>query len=245
VRGADIHKNLEITLEDAAFGSKKEVIVQKSEVCSACRGSGAKDGGLKTCPVCNGMGWREYTQRTPFGYSYVRTTCDRCHGERRIIEIPCPECRGSGKTVTPRKILVNVPPGVEDGTILRIGKEGEPGTNGGTPGDLYVSIRIKPHKIFKRSGSDIVCEIPISFVQAALGAKIEVPTLKGKTILRIPPGTQSGTSFRLKGMGMPSLGRGGKGDQYVKVQVKVPTNLTWEQKRLLKEFEKISGEETF
>lgn len=241
MRGADIHKSLEISLEDAASGSRKEVVVQRSEVCGACGGSGAGPGGLRTCPTCGGTGWREYTQRTALGVTYVRATCERCGGRKEVVETPCPQCGGKGKIGRSRKILVNIPPGVEDGTILKIGGEGEPGADGGPPGDLYASVRVRPHKIFSRSGADVMCEVPITFAQAALGGRIEVPTLKGKTVLEIPPGTQSGTSFRLKGMGIPKLG-GGRGDQYVKVWIKVPTSLTGEQRRLLKEFRRVFGD---
>lgn len=241
-RGADIHQEIEIELEEAAFGSRRELIIQRSETCKTCRGSGAKpDEGLKACPICNGSGWKEYTQRTAFGYTSIRTTCDRCHGNGQIIEIPCHDCRGNGRVVRPRKISVNIPQGVEDGSVLRISGEGESGDGG--RGDLLLSIRIKKHKIFERRGNDIFCEIPISFAQAALGAKIKVPTLRGKTSLTIPPGTQSGTVFRMKGMGIPKLGGDGCGNEYVKVTVKVPTNLSLEQKRFLKEFEKIFGAE--
>ena len=238
-RGADIHHELEIELEEAAFGSKREAAFQRSELCGTCHGSGGKLGkGLKTCPICNGSGWREYTQRMALGFASVRTTCDRCHGQGKVIEIPCPHCHGKGRITKSRRISVNIPRGVGDGFMLRIAGEGE-SRDGGPRGDLYVSIHVKKHKVFERSGNDIFCEVPISFVQAALGAEIGVPTLKGKAKLKIPPGTQGGASFRLRGMGIPELGGNGCGDQYVKAVIKVPTDLTSEQKRFLKEFEKL------
>ena len=238
-RGADIHREIEIELEEAAFGSRREIDFERSELCGKCHGSGIKPGeGLKTCPVCGGSGWREYTQRMAFGFTSVRTTCDRCHGQGRVIEIPCPDCNGKGRVTKHRKIFVSIPRGVEEGFMLRIAREGEAG-DGGLRGDLYLSIYVKKHKFFERSGKDIFCEVPISFAQAALGANIEAPTLKGKVKLKVPPGTQSGSSFRLKGMGIPQLGGDGRGDQFVKILVRVPKDLTWEQKRFLKEFEKI------
>lgn len=237
-RGADIRYDLEISLEEAASGSKKEVNISRVETCDACNGTGAKPGGLKTCPVCGGSGWKEYTQRMGFGFASVRSTCSRCGGRGQIIVSPCPACHGSGKTAKTRRILVDVPSGVDDGSMLRIAGEGEAGTNGGPRGDLYVAIHLKKHEVFERNEDDVTCEVPISFIQATLGDKVEVPTLSGKAKLKIPPGTQSGTSFRLKGKGIPHLNRWGSGDQYVRVRVNVPTKISKRQKHLLEEFEK-------
>jgi len=176
------------------------------------------------------------------GFFSISTTCPQCRGEGTIIKKPCPDCRGSGKVRKKKRVVVKVPAGVETGTRLRISGEGEEGLRGGLPGDLYVVIFVEEHEFFSRNGYDISCQIPISFTQAALGAEIEVPTLEGKTRISIPRGTQSGEIFKLKGQGIPFLRGEGRGDQYVQIIVKVPTNLTEQQEKLLREFARISGE---
>ncbi|AZR73174.1 molecular chaperone DnaJ [Anoxybacter fermentans] len=243
-RGADLQYNLEITFEEAAFGTKKDLHIPRTETCPKCNGTGAKPGtGLKTCPKCNGRGTIQFAQQTPLGRFVQTRTCDECGGSGQKIETPCPECYGRGQVRRERTITVNIPAGVDTGSKLRLSGEGEAGERGGPPGDLYVRIQVKPHKIFKRRGNDIICEIPISIVQAALGDEIEVPTLNGRAKFTIPAGTQPGTSFRLRGKGIPHLNGYGRGDQYVKVKVVVPTKLNNKQKELLKKFAEISGEE--
>ncbi len=243
VKGADLRYNLEISFEEAAFGVEKTIKVPRTEMCGKCKGSGASPGtSPKTCPKCNGAGQLQYTQSTPFGRFVQSRVCDMCHGDGKVIENPCPVCGGSGMVRKPRDINVKIPAGVDTGSRLRIAGEGEPGERGGPHGDLYVYIKVKPHKIFQREGNDIISEIKISFPQAALGDEVEVATLDGKVQLKIPEGTQSGTFFRLKGKGIPDVHGYGRGDQHVKVTVVVPTKLTDQQKKLLRDFAAAFGE---
>ncbi|HOV79697.1 MAG TPA: molecular chaperone DnaJ [Bacillota bacterium] len=242
-KGEDIRADLEITLKEAAFGLEREIKVPRVEACGTCGGTGAAPGSKPAaCPVCGGTGQVQFAQNTPFGRIVQSRTCDRCHGSGRVIEKPCPTCRSSGKVRKTRSIKVKVPPGVDSGSRLRLAGEGEAGTRGGPPGDLYVYIHVKPHRIFKREDDDVICEIPVSFVQAALGDEIEVPTLEGNTKLRIPEGIQSGTMLRLKGRGIPHINGYGRGDQHVVIKVITPTRLTDRQKDLLKEFARLGGE---
>ncbi|MBI5253648.1 MAG: molecular chaperone DnaJ [Euryarchaeota archaeon] len=235
-KGADLAYELEITLEEAASGVSKKIEFHRTGVCSTCNGTGAKPGtSPKACPSCNGSGQISQTRRTPFGHFTSITTCSRCRGEGKIIEVPCTVCGGRGAVQIPRSISVKIPPGVEEGSRLRIAGEGEAGERGAQPGDLYVIMHIKPHEIFIREGEDIFCEVPITFSQAALGDEIQVPTLDGRAKIKIPPGTQSGTIFRLKGKGMQSMRGYGRGDEHVRVTVKTPTNLTDEQRKLFKQ----------
>jgi|Deesub1362A_J573_1020465.scaffolds.fasta_scaffold00131_76 molecular chaperone DnaJ len=243
-KGADLRTDIEITLEEAYRGVETTVTYPRLEKCGECNGSGAEPGTSPiTCPNCGGSGQTSYTKRTPFGHFTSVSTCGRCGGKGTIIEKPCRECKGSGVVQRKRKVLVKIPPGVDEGSRLRIPGEGEVGENGGPPGDLYVVVHIKPHKFFIREGDDILCEIPITFSQAALGTTIEVPTLDGKAKLKIPSGTQSGTIFRLRGKGMPSLKGYGRGDQHVRVIVKTPTKLTRKQRELFEELAKIENDQ--
>lgn len=242
-KGADIRADLEITLKEAASGLEREIKVPRTEVCSTCGGSGAAAGTKpKTCQTCDGTGQVQYAQNTPFGRIVQSRTCDRCRGRGQVIEKPCPTCRGAGHVRKTRNVKVKVPPGVDDGTRLRRTGEGEAGVRGGPPGDLYVYIHVKPHRLFRREGDDIVCEIPVSFVQAALGDEINLPTLDGDATLKVPEGTQHGTVFRLKGKGIPHLQGHGVGDQLVRVKVITPTKLNDKQKELLREFSRLSSE---
>ncbi|MGI9950819.1 molecular chaperone DnaJ [Moorellaceae bacterium AZ2] len=241
-RGADVRLDLEISFEEAAFGAEKEVGVPRLERCPDCGGSGAAPGTHPvTCQACGGTGQVRITQRTPLGYYQTIRTCHQCQGTGTIIPNPCKTCRGRGQVQRTRKIKIKIPPGVDTGARLRLAGEGEVGERGGPPGDLYVYINVRPHKIFRREGFDIFCEVPISMVQAALGDEIEVPTLEGKARLSIPEGTQSGTAFRLKGKGIPRLNGAGRGDQHVVVRVVIPKNLTEQQKELLREFARLHG----
>jgi molecular chaperone DnaJ len=225
-RGADLQYTLQIEFKEAIFGKETELKIPRTESCDNCHGTGAKPGTRpETCSV-------------------YRRTCSACGGDGQIIRERCPVCHGTGKVKRTRNIHVKIPPGVDDGSQLRIAGEGEPGTRGGPPGDLYVVIRVKSHDFFVREGDDIYCEVPLTFTQAALGDEIEVPTLTERVKLRIPPGTQTGTYFRLKGKGVPRLRGVGQGDQHVKVTVVTPTNLSEEQRELLREFARLSGEET-
>lgn len=244
-KGADIRSELEITLKEAAFGLEREIKVPRTESCSTCGGSGAAAGSKpSTCPGCNGAGQIQFAQNTPFGRVVQSHTCDRCRGTGKIIEKPCPTCRGTGQTRRTRSISVKVPAGVDNGSRLRVNGEGEAGLRGGPRGDLYVYIHVKPHRVFKREGDDLICEMPISFVQAALGDELEVPTLEGDVKLKIPEGTQSGTVFRMRGKGVPNVSGFNRGDQHVVIRVVTPTKLNDKQKTMLKEFSRMGGEHT-
>ncbi|SET41683.1 molecular chaperone DnaJ [Natronincola peptidivorans] len=243
-KGADIKYELSITFEEAVFGTEKTIEFHKYENCHTCNGSGAKPGtSKKTCDQCKGTGEVRYVQRSPLGQIVNVKACSQCGGEGQIIEKPCSTCNGKGKERKRKKVKVKIPAGVDHGSIIPLRGEGEPGTKGGPYGDLYVVLRVQPHKIFERDGYDILCEIPITFVQAALGEELEVPTIEGKVKYKIPEGTQSGTIFRLKNKGIQNPKGYGKGDQYVKVVVEVPKNLTEGQKDILKQFASESGEE--
>jgi len=243
-RGADIRYDLEITLEEAAFGAEKEVEIFRMESCKNCNGTGAKPGTMpKTCPSCGGSGQVRRVQNLgPMQFTNV-TTCTNCGGRGTIIEEPCPKCHGRGQSKVGRKIKIKVPAGVDTGSQLRMSGEGEPGELGGPPGDLYVVIRVKPHKLFVRQGDDLISQALISFVQATLGDEIDVPTLEEKVKLKIPEGTQPGTRFRLRSKGIPHLRGYGRGDLIVQVEVVIPKKLNDKQKELLVKFAKISGED--
>lgn len=242
-RGSDIRTDMEIGLKDAAFGLEREMKVPRVETCGTCGGSRAAAGSKpQTCTTCGGTGQVQYSQNTPFGRVVQSRACDRCHGIGKIIDKPCPTCRGAGQVRKTRNIKVNVPAGVDNGSRLRLAGEGEAGLRGGPPGDLYVYIHVKPHRIFKREGDDLICEIPISFIQAALGDEFEVPTLDGKAKLKVPEGTQTGTVFRMKGKGIPHINGYGQGDQHVRVKVVTPIKINERQKELLKEFSSIDSE---
>ncbi|VBB06097.1 chaperone dnaj [Lucifera butyrica] len=243
-KGADLRYDMEIAFEQAAFGVETEIQIPRTEECGHCHGAGAAPGTHpETCPKCHGSGQIQVTQNTPFGRMVNVTTCDRCNGEGKIIHTPCKECNGRGKIRVKRTIKVKIPAGVDNGSRLRVAHEGEAGLRGGPPGDLYVYIFIKAHKLFTREGNDVICEVPISFVQAALGDEIEVPTLDGKVKFRVPEGTQSGSVFRLKEKGIPFLRSSGRrGDQHVKVKVVTPQKLNQRQRELLAEFAQSGGE---
>ncbi len=246
MKGRDLQKAMTITFEEAAFGVKKDIQVNKHVECSTCHGTGAAPGTSKQqCPKCGGSGQIHTTQRTPFGQFSNVSTCDRCGGTGEIIETPCPDCNGSGHIRKNVKINVNIPAGVDNDSIIPLRGQGEPGVNGGPAGDLYIVISVKPHKMFKRKGSDLQLEIPISFEQAALGAEIIVPTLEEKIKYKVPAGTQPGTKFRIKGKGVPNVRNGRKGDLYIKVNLEVPTKLNAEQKKAVEDMGKKLDEKCY
>lgn len=234
--GSDLHYTLEISFEEAVFGTEKEIRANRYEPCSSCRGSGIRPGsGSQTCPTCRGTGYVSVSQ----SFFSISRTCTQCQGKGTIIRDPCRQCRGTGRIRTTRKIKVKIPAGIDHGAHLRLGGQGEAGLRGGPPGDLYVSLRVKPHPIFERDGNNIICEVPISFAQAALGGKVSVPTLNGKVKLTIPPGTQTNKIFRLRGKGIPYLHSPNRGDQWVKVVVETPVHLSEQQKELLRKLDEL------
>lgn len=242
-RGADLRYDLEISFEEAAFGKEAELTVPRTEACEVCHGTGAAPGTEpETCPECKGSGQVQHVQNTPFGRMVNTRTCGRCGGTGKIVKTPCRECNGSGEKKVRRKIRVKIPAGVDEGSRIRVSGGGESGRRGGSSGDLYVYIFVRPHKLFRRDGTDVLCEVPISFVQAALGDTVEVPTLDGKVDMKVPAGVQSGTVLRLKGRGIPYLRGSGRGDQHVRMKVLTPQKLSARQKELLKEFGELSGE---
>jgi molecular chaperone DnaJ len=239
-RGDSLQTHLTLSFEEAVFGCQKEVEIQRIENCPSCRGIGSQSGtNPQTCPECRGRGQVRKVQQSIFGrFSHV-TTCPHCKGSGIIIPHPCSQCRGKGRIKVKRKLTVDIPAGVDDGYQVPLDGEGDAGLYGGAPGDLYIDLSVRPHKLFRRAGNDILCELPINFAQATLGDEIEVPSLDGKASLMIPPGTQSGRVFRLKGKGVPQLNARGKGDQLVKVVVVTPQYLDGKQRRLFEELAKI------
>src|SRR5262245_38731630 len=232
-RGDDLRYDMEITFEEAAHGCEKEISVNKLETCGHCSGSGAEAGArARTCPSCGGRG-QVISSRGIFS---IAQTCPQCQGAGRIIDRPCKDCRGSGRVERASKIKLRIPAGVDTESRLRSSGNGEAGFRGGPPGDLYVFIHVRPHEIFQRDGDDLLCEVPVSFVHAVLGAEIQVPTLDGTGSIKIPPGTQPGTTFRLKGKGVKNIQGYGHGDLHVRINVEVPTHLSPAQKAKLEEF---------
>ena len=240
-RGSDLRYNLEVTFSEAAFGTEAKVRIPRHKQCLNCHGSGAKPGTTaKTCTTCNGAGELRMTQ----GFFQISRTCGACQGSGKVVTEPCATCRGAGKVESESLLTVKVPPGVDTGTRLKLSSEGESGEKGGPPGDLYVVVHVQEHPIFIREDTEVICDVPISFTQAALGSTIEVPTLDGKVKMKIPLGTQSGKVFRLRGKGIPHLGNHQRGDQHVRVTVEVPEKLSRKQRDLLEQFAAISGEDT-
>jgi molecular chaperone DnaJ len=239
-RGDDLQYNLDIRFEAAAFGLETKIEVPYAKRCGACDGSGAKAGSEpKTCPTCRGAGQIRYQQ----GFFSVSKSCNQCKGEGRIVDNPCQECRGTGQVRDRKSLSVKIPPGVETGNRLKLSGEGGQGAKGGGNGDLYVLINVRDHPIFTRESNDVICEIPVSFAQAALGCEIEIPTLDGKVSMKVPEGTQSGRVFRLRGKGIPVLQGYGRGDQLAIIKVETPSNLSKRQRDMLEEFARISGED--
>jgi molecular chaperone DnaJ len=239
-RGSDLRYDLQISLEEAAFGVEKEIELLKHETCTRCGGSGAESGSRAvTCSTCQGRG-QVVTSR---GFFQVSQTCPRCHGTGQVIERPCRDCGGDGRVEKRSRIKLKIPAGIEDTARLRSSRNGEAGMRGGQPGDLYVVIHVREHEIFTREEDDLYCEVPISFATAALGGEVRVPTLEGHAVLKIPPGTQAGTQFRLRGHGVANIDTKARGDLRVRAIVEVPTRLNSEQRRKLEEFAASCGED--
>ncbi len=242
-RGQDILVGINLTFEEAAFGTQKTVSVKRVENCPDCKGTGAKDGtAFKVCSQCKGSGRVTMTQRTPFGQVSTQGVCPTCHGTGKIITDKCTSCGGVGRFEKVREVKVNIPAGIDSGQRVRYDNEGHAGSNGGEKGGLYVEVRVAPHKLFSRNGFDVLLEVPISIVDATLGTTIEVPTLYGNKEVKIPEGTQSGTVFTIKNYGIKKLKGTGKGDMFVKVVVEVPKSVSKEQKEFLKRFDQISDQ---
>ncbi len=233
-RGSDLQYNLELTLEEAVFGTDVKIRVPTTVTCDACDGSGAEPGtSPETCPTCKGVGQVRIQQ----GFFSVQQTCPRCQGTGKVIPHPCGSCGGSGRVQQQNTLDVKIPAGVDSGDRIRLSGQGEAGINGGPAGDLYVQVRVKPHKLFQRDGNHLLCEVPISFATAALGGELEVPCLKGRVVLKVPAETQSGKQFRMRGKGVTSVHGGGAGDLLCRVMVETPVNLTAKQRELLQEFD--------
>lgn len=238
-RGRDLKYNLEISFEKAAFGSQEEIVIPKRVRCEECYGSGAEPGGETVCTTCNGRGSVQYAK----GFFAISQTCATCRGSGKIIRDHCKACKGHGVVEREQKVSVRVPPGITNGARLRMRGEGDPGIGGAPDGDLYIEIEVKEHPIFTRDGNDLYCEVPIDIVQAILGDEITVPTMDGTKSFKIPPGTQPGQSFKLKGEGIPELGSGKMGDLYIIAKVEIPKKVTKRQKELLSEFSEESRNE--
>jgi len=236
-RGADLRYNLEITLEQAAHGTDTKIRIPTYESCETCHGNGAKPGTQpKTCPTCSGHGQVRLQQ----GFFSIQQTCPKCHGTGKVIAEPCPTCHGAGRVKKQKTLSVKIPAGVDEGDRIRLAGEGEPGVNGGPPGDLYVQMQVKPHAVFQRDHDDLHCEMPISFATAALGGEIEIPTLDGSAKIKVPAESQSGKVFRLRGKGIKGVRSHAHGDLLCHVVIETPVNLTERQKELLREFEAVT-----
>lgn len=243
-RGSDLRYDMQVTLEEAFTGATREIRFDHLAQCDACRGSGAQQGTLVVpCDRCHGSGVMRMTRQTPLGQFVTQTACTQCNGEGQIIQHPCRQCGGRGRREAERRLTVTIPPGVDDGSRIRITGSGEAGTHGGSPGDLYVYLTVAPHAMFKRSGNDTFVDVPLSFPQAALGAQITVPSLEGDLQLPVNAGTQSGTTFRMRGHGMPSVRGSQRGDHIVTVHVMVPTKINKRQRELLDEYARAGGDQ--
>ena len=245
-RGESIRLSLTISFEEAAFGCEKEVTVERMEQCGTCGGSGCAAGTTpEVCPDCHGSGQVQVRRQTPMGVFATSSPCGRCGGKGKIIHQPCPDCRGTGAVRKRKTIKASVPAGIDNGQTISIRGQGHAGKNGGPAGDLLITITVRPHELFRREGTSVLCEAPITFAQAVLGAELEIPTIDGKVKYDLPEGTQSGTTFRLKGKGIPSINGRGRGDQYVTVYIETPRNLNKEQKEALKKFAETMGDNNY
>ena len=245
-RGESIRMSIAISFEEAAFGCEKAVTVDRMETCDTCHGNGCAPGTTpEVCPDCHGTGTVQVRRQTPMGVFATSSPCTRCGGKGRIIHQPCKDCRGTGTVRKRKTIQASIPAGIDNGQTISIRGQGHAGKNGGPAGDLLITITVRPHELFRREGTSVLCEAPITFTQAVLGAELEIPTIDGKVKYTLPEGTQSGTTFRLKGKGIPSLNGRGRGDQYVSVYIETPRNLNKEQKEALKKFAETMGESNY
>ena len=245
-RGESLRMSLILSFEEAAFGCEKAVTVERLEPCGACQGSGCAEGTTpEVCPDCHGTGTVQVRRQTPMGVFATSSPCSRCGGKGKIIHQPCRECRGAGAVRKRKTIQASIPAGIDNGQTISIRGQGNAGKNGGPAGDLLITITVRPHEIFRREGTSVLCEAPITFAQAVLGADLEIPTIDGKVKYDLPEGTQSGSTFRLKGKGIPSINGRGRGDQYVTVYIETPRNLTKEQKEALRKFAETMGDENY
>ena len=243
MRGENVRTEVQVSFEEACFGVSRELDVMKVETCDKCKGTGCAEGTTpEICPDCKGRGSVTRTARTPFGMMQTQEPCSRCGGTGKIIHQPCPTCKGKGKVRRSRRIKVDIPAGIDDGQTISLRGLGNAGRNGGPAGDLLVTVSVRSHPQFEREDTSILYELPVSIVQASLGAEVEVPTIDGKVKYTVPEGTQSGTVFRLRGKGVPYLHGGGRGDQFVTVRVVTPKNLTVEQKDLLRKLGESLGD---
>ena len=245
-RGESIRASVTLSFTEAAFGCEKEITLERSEQCETCKGSGCAPGTTpEVCPDCRGSGAVTRAQRTPFGVMQSQTVCPKCGGTGRIIHQPCPDCGGKGAVRRRKTIKVSIPAGIDDGQTISLRGQGHAGRNGGGAGDLLITVMVRPHEIFRREGTAVFCEAPITFTQAVLGAELEIPTIDGKVKYTIPEGTQTGTVFRLKGRGIPVLNGRGRGDQYVTVVIETPRGLNKDQKEALRRFSETLGENNY
>ena len=245
-RGESIRASVAVTFKEAAFGCEKDVSVERSEQCATCKGSGCQPGTTpEICPDCHGSGQVQVQQRTPMGVFASTRPCQKCRGTGRIIHQPCTDCGGQGRVRKRKTIKVNIPAGIDHGQTISLRGQGNAGKNGGSAGDLLITVMVQPDEVFRREGVDVFCEAPITFAQAALGATLEIPTIDGKVKYDLPEGTQTGSVFRLRGKGIPVLNGRGRGDQYVTVNVETPRNLTKEQKEALGKFSDMLGESNY
>ena len=245
-RGESIRASVTVSFTEAAFGCEKEVSVERSEQCPTCKGNGCAPGTTpEVCPDCHGSGMVQVQQRTPMGVFASSRPCQKCRGTGRIIHQPCRDCGGQGSVRKRKTIKINIPAGIDDGQTISLRGQGHAGKNGGPSGDLLVTVMVKPHEIFRRDGTSVFCEAPITYAQAVLGGTLEIPTIDGKVKYDIPEGTQTGTVFRLRGKGIPAINGRGRGDQYVTVTIETPQNLNKEQKEALKKFSDLLGESNY
>ena len=245
-RGESIRMSIAISFEEAAFGCEKAVTVERYETCDTCHGNGCAPGtSPEVCPDCHGTGTVQVRREAPMGVDATSSACPKCGGKGRIIHQPCKDCRGSGMVRKKKTIQASIPAGIDNGQTISIRGQGNAGKNGGPAGDLLITITVRPHELFRREGTSVLCEAPITFTQAVLGAELEIPTIDGKVKYTLPEGTQSGTTFRLKGKGIPSINGRGRGDQYVTVYIETPKNLNKEQKEALKKFAETMGESNY